>query len=238
MSKQTGSTTKIWLILSALVLVVLAIVIIIVVYFYLAKSITPVASIDKSNQQLAINGLDKLTVKPAADADSYDRKEFGSSWASWRSCNTRQKILGRDVKEAKIDSDGCTVISGKLPDPYTGRTIELVNKSAVSRKVQIDHVVALANAWQTGASQWDDTKREQLANDDLELIAVSSNANQEKSDADAAGWLPSNRGFRCAYVARQIAVKLKYALWVTSAEKTAMTRVLNSCPNQLLPITQ
>lgn len=238
MSKQTASTTKIWLILSTLVLVVLATVIIIVVYFYLAKSITPVASIDKSNQQLAINGLDKLTVKPAADADSYDRKEFGGSWDSWRSCNTRQKILGRDVKEAKIDSDGCTVIGGKLPDPYTGRTIELVNKSAVSRKVQIDHVVALANAWQTGASQWGDDKREQLANDDLELIAVSSNANQEKSDADVAGWLPSNRGFRCAYVARQIAVKLKYALWVTSAEKTAMTRVLNSCPNQLLPIAQ
>jgi hypothetical protein len=66
-------------------------------------------------------------------------------------------------------------------------------------------------------------------------MAVSGAANQEKGDGDAATWLPSNKPFRCAYVSRQIAVKLKYSLWVTAAEKSAMEDVLRTCPDQRLP---
>jgi hypothetical protein len=101
--------------------------------------------------------------------------------------------------------------------------------------VQIDHVVALSNAWQTGAGLLTPEIRQQLANDPLELLAVDGAANQQKSDGDAATWLPSNKAFRCQYVARQVAVKAKYQLWVTSAEKDAITRVLATCPGQPLP---
>jgi len=96
-------------------------------------------------------------------------------------------------------------------------------------------VVALSNAWQTGAQQLTRQKRIELANDPLELLAVDGPTNQAKGDGDAATWLPPNKAFRCQYVARQIAVKVKYTLWVTSAEKQAMQRVLSDCANQRVP---
>jgi hypothetical protein len=105
-----------------------------------------------------------------------------------------------------------------------------------SSKVQIDHVVALSDAWQKGAQQLTSEQRYQLANDPLELLAVDGQANTQKSDGDAATWLPPNKPYRCAYVARQVAVKQKYQLWITAAEHDAMQRVLSSCPSQLLPV--
>ncbi len=101
--------------------------------------------------------------------------------------------------------------------------------------VQIDHVVALSDAWQKGAQRISQSQREALANDPLNLLAADGPANQQKSDADAASWLPANKSYRCIYVARQIAVKATYKLWITAAEKDAMTRVLNTCPDQTLP---
>jgi hypothetical protein len=101
--------------------------------------------------------------------------------------------------------------------------------------VQIDHVVALSNAWQTGAQQLDTVARERFANDPLNLMATEGAVNQSKGDGDAATWLPPARGFRCAYVARQVAVKVKYRLWVTTAERDAIARVLSACPGQELP---
>jgi hypothetical protein len=102
--------------------------------------------------------------------------------------------------------------------------------------VQIDHVVALSDAWQKGAQAIEFSDRVVFANDPLNLLAVDGPANQKKGDSDAASWLPSNRQFRCQYVARQIAVKQKYSLWVTEAEKAAMKRVLNGCGEQRLPV--
>ena len=205
-----------------------------------AQSDTPAATTastttDTGNPELAINKLNELPVRDKETGDDYERSNFSSGWSSWKDCNVRQKILNRDVKNVKVAANGCTVVGGQLVDPYSGQTIDLTSKSAVSRKVQIDHVVALSNAWQTGARYLSATERKQLANDDLELIAVCSSANQDKSDGDASEWLPENKAFRCPYVARQIAVKLKYHLWVTAAEKSAMTSILNSCPNQTLP---
>lgn len=241
MSKHKSKNSHIF---GTIISVFLLVVIAAIIYYYrqpiltslgLAKS--PAATkIDANNENLAINALAKLAVKPAQSGDDYERQLFGSSWADWRDCNTRQKILNRDIENSRLDVDGCTVIGGQLTDPYTGKKISLNSKSAVSKKVQIDHVVALANAWQTGAKTWDTTKRKQLANDDLELIAVSSSANQAKSDSDASQWLPDSRQFRCQYIARQIAVKIKYQLWITRAERDAMTKVLSTCPNQPLPV--
>ena len=96
-------------------------------------------------------------------------------------------------------------------------------------------MVALSDAWQKGAQKLSQTKRTELANDPYNLLAVQGKANQKKSDGDAATWLPSNKSFRCEYVARQIGVKHKYSLWITQAEKEAISKVLSSCPTQTVP---
>jgi Protein of unknown function (DUF1524) len=127
------------------------------------------------------------------------------------------------------------VLTGTLHDPYSGMTIEFRRGKKTSDDVQIDHVVALSNAWQTGAQQLSLAERELLGNDPLNLLAVSSATNIAKGDADAATWLPPARSYRCAYVARQVAVKATYRLWVTPAERDAIARVLTSCPGQPLP---
>ena len=147
----------------------------------------------------------------------------------------RDKILARDLTNVKSKNDTCEVASGVLRDPYTGKTINFMRGAETSSAIQIDHVVAIGNAWQTGAQQISQAEREQMYNDPLELLAVDGPANQQKSDGDAATWLPPNKSFRCEYIARQIAVKQKYSLWVTSAERDAMTRILASCPDERLP---
>lgn len=190
-------------------------------------------------QNTAVSGkaaevLNSLAVKGRASKTGYARTQFGDGWATTAGCDTRNIILNRDLKEVSVN-DKCQVTRGILDDPYTGKTINFARGGGTSADVQIDHVVALGDAWQKGAQQLSGKEREQLANDPLELLAVDGPANQQKSDGDAATWLPSNKPFRCQYVARQIAVKQKYKLWVTSAEKDAMNRVLSQCPGQALP---
>lgn len=187
----------------------------------------------KNEAKFAREVLQKLPQKGRAPKTNYSRKQFGDGWADWRNCDTRQKILARDLTEIQFAANGCTVLSGVLFDPYTGEKILFSRENPSA--VQIDHVVALSNAWQTGAQNLSPEKRAQLANDDLELIAVDGKANQQKSDGDAATWLPKNKAFRCQYVARQLAVKEKYSLWLTPAEFAAIERVLSSCPGQRLP---
>lgn len=196
-------------------------------------------SVDRSDSTLAINALDQLLVKGRAAKTGYSRENFGPSWkdVDLNGCDTRNDILNRDLTDKLHRKTGntCVVERGKLIDPYTGKVIDFVRGHDTSAQVQIDHVVALANAWQTGAQNISQAERESLANDPLNLIAVDGVANQEKAAGDAATWLPPNRAFRCHYVARQVAVKTKYHLWVTSPEKEAMKNVLASCPNQKLP---
>lgn len=182
----------------------------------------------------AASALSELPVKGRAPKTNYSRDQFGGGWDTKQGCDTRNAILHRDLANVVVDME-CKVISGTLNDPYTGKIIEFRRGEFSSDDVQIDHVVALSNAWQTGAQQLTPERREVFANDPLELLAVDGSANQQKSDGDAATWLPPNKPFRCQYIARQIAVKKKYALWVTGAEKDAMVRVLHTCPGQPLP---
>lgn len=180
------------------------------------------------------DALGQLAVKGRAAKTGYARTQFGQGWQTVGLCDTRNMILQRDLKDVAVDDD-CHVTSGTLIDPYGGKTIRFIRGEQTSQEVQIDHVVALSNAWQTGAQQLTQLEREALANDPLELLAVDGGLNQEKSDGDAATWLPPNKAFRCQYVARQVGVKVKYRLWVTPAEKDAMVRVLSACPDQQLP---
>lgn len=181
-----------------------------------------------------VSTLETLEVKGRAPKTNYSREQFGGDWNTVNGCDTRNVILARDLTEVVIN-DRCQVVSGVLNDPYTGEVIRFQRGSDTSDDVQIDHVVALSDAWQKGAQLLSGERRVALANDPLELLAVKGSANQQKSDSDAASWLPSNKAFRCQYVSRQVAVKKKYELWVTAAEKEAILRVLGACPGQALP---
>ena len=191
----------------------------------------------------ALAALLKLPTKGRAPKTGYSRNQFGKAWDDnntdlWghNGCPTREDILKRDLTNVVFKSGHCKVASGLLPDPYTGNTITFTRGATTSSAVQIDHVVPLGNAWVTGAQQLPAQQRLNLANDPLELLAVDGPANQQKSDGDAATWLPANKSFRCRYVAIQVAVKTKYNLWVTLPEKAAIARVLATCPTQPLPV--
>jgi hypothetical protein len=177
--------------------------------------------------------LDGLRVAGRGPKTGYSREAFGSPWldVDRNGCDTRNDILTRDLRERVYRSArSCAVATGILDDPYTARTITFVRGGP--SEVDIDHVVALGNAWVTGAARFTERQRVLFANDPLNLLAVDAGANRQKGDADAATWLPSNRSFRCAYVARQIAVKDAYGLAVTPPERDAMIRVLDRCPGQ------
>ncbi|WP_373682221.1 MULTISPECIES: HNH endonuclease family protein [Streptomyces] len=183
----------------------------------------------------ALAAVDSLTVKGRAPKTGYSRERFGSAWADTDSnrCGTRDDILKRDLKEVKFGDGKCKVVSGLLsPDPYGSKDVTFTRGRSL---VDIDHIVALSDAWQKGAKYWDPSKRIALANDSLNLRAVGASANRSKGDGDTATWLPPNMAYRCTYVAAQVAVKKKYELWVTASEKAAMKKVLSGCPGQKLP---
>ena len=185
----------------------------------------------------AIEVLGKIAVKGRAPKTGYERKQFSDGWGNTIGCNVRNYILKRDLTGVITQSaTDCTVVQGTLQDPYTNKTVMFVKGPDTSDDVQIDHVIALSNAWQTGAQGLSSGDRMRVANDPLNLLAVDGPANQKKGDGDAATWLPPNKDFRCRYVARQIAVKRKYNLWVTQPERDAMDRVLGACPGQVLPV--
>jgi hypothetical protein len=167
----------------------------------------------------------------------YRRDQFGQAWADVdrNGCDTRDDVLRRDLIDIALrpGTHDCVVVSGTRLDPYTGQDLHYVRGGGVG--VDIDHVVALGDAWATGAQYWPVAERIALANDPANLLAVDASANRQKGDADAASWLPPQKSYRCAYVARQVAVKAKYGLWVTAAERDAIARVLSGCPGQPAP---
>ena len=177
-----------------------------------------------------------VAVKGRAPKTGYSRAQFGPAWedVNANGCDTRNDILKRDLSEKEF-KDSCIILSGVLADPYSGESINFLRGVATSSLVQIDHVVALSNAWQTGAFKLSIEKRTAFANDPLNLLAVKGALNSQKSDGDAATWLPPRKSYRCAYVARQVAVKAKYGLWLTPPEKAAIEKIILTCPKQLVP---
>ena len=186
----------------------------------------------------ALAALDQLTVRGRAATTGYTRSQFGPAWTDVdrNGCDTRDDILRRDLTalSTRPGTSGCVITAGTLADPYTGTTLIYVRGSR--NAVDIDHVVALRNAWVSGAQSWPFAKRLAFANDPLNLLAVDGPLNEQKGDGDAATWLPPLKSYRCKYVARQIAVKIRYGLWVTPPEKSAMKSILAKCPKEILPI--
>lgn len=193
---------------------------------YSAESVTE----ENVEVPLASEILEKLEVKGRAPKTGYSRNEFYDGWPTVEGCNLRQRILKREFGDSAV-LDGCNVVAGEFDEPYTGEHRVFTKREEIS-KIQIDHVVALSDAWQKGAQNKDYETRNKIATDSLNLLAVDGSANEKKSDGDAATWLPSNKKFRCQYVARQVSVKYKYGLWVTEAEKEVISRLLANCPKE------
>jgi hypothetical protein len=201
-----------------------------------------VAGISPAQADSVVSGLSIIeaqVTKGRAAKTGYTRAQFGQTWADVdrNGCDTRNDILKRDLtgEVFKEKTRECVVLSGTLVDPFSGETIYFVRGNMSSMEVQIDHVVAMSNAWQTGAFKLSVKERTAFANDPMNLLAVKGRLNSQKGDGDAATWLPPLKSFRCDYVARQIAVKIKYKLWFTAPEKEAMIRILKSCPEKALP---
>ena len=206
----------------------------------LADRYTPWAAPAAAPTGTAADTLGTLPVKGRAPKTGYARDEFGPSWSDVdrNGCDQRNDVLARDMtgETFKPGTHDCVVLTGTLADPYTATTIAFTRGQGTSEAVQIDHVVALSDAWQKGAQQLDADTRKRLGNDPLNLLAVDGPTNNRKGDGDAATWLPPNRAYRCDYVARQVAVKAKYGLWVTRAEHDAISGILAGCPGQPIPV--
>lgn len=192
-------------------------------------------------------GLDATnTIKTAkARPGGYNRERYFGGWASngCGSATTRDTILARDLKDA-VKNPRCQVTSGTLSDPYTGRTIRFRRGRNTSSAVQIDHVVALLDAWESGARDWDQTKRVEYANSPDVLLASDGPANMAKgSGLDVNGtalyrpqdsgapdvWMPDNKAYRCDYMAKRATIKSKWGLTMTPREKQQTVSVLSQC---------
>jgi hypothetical protein len=168
--------------------------------------------------------LGQLTEAKAGSMRGYSRDRFPHWRDTGKNCDVRDTVLERDGKDVRLS--GCNVVAGKWYSQYDKRT--LTDPS----DVDIDHMVPLAEAWRSGANQWDDQRRGDFANDLTrpQLIAVSASSNRAKGDQDPSKWTPSNRAFWCTYAQDWIAVKAFWRLTVTAAEKAALSDMLGTCP--------
>ena len=206
--------------------------------------LTSAPAAQANETELASDVLDTLTVEPQTD----DYNAADDRLDDWAQANdnpgdystTRDTILARDMTDVTYN-DKHQVATGTLHDPYTGTTINFKRGQTTSNAVQIDHVVAFGEAWESGLGDDDEQTIERYYNDPYVLLAVDGPSNNGKQDSDAAEWLPSKVDadgkdtYDCYYVARQIGIKDKYDLSVDKAEKNAMSDVLATCPAQTIP---
>jgi hypothetical protein len=187
---------------------------------------------------LAIEALGGLAVKERVSRDGYARSNFSSGWGMVDGCDMRNRILQRDLADVVMDDDDCTVLAGVLEkDMFSGKRIEFERGPDTSGDIHIEHIVAVSDAWQKGAQELSYDERYAFFNDPLNLIAIDGPTNMEKGDKDASDWMP-RPAYRCRYVARQIAIKKRYDLWLDYSEHRAMKQKLQTCPMQVLPIQE
>lgn len=153
----------------------------------------------------------------------YSRDRFSHWRKTGTNCDVRDTVLERDGKD--LTKTGCNITGGTWLSVYDGLSL------TDPLKVDVDHMVPLANAWRSGADSWTDEKRSDFAND-LErpqLRAVSASSNRSKGDQDPSQWKPPAQEFWCQYAQEWISVKAYWNLTVTSAEKDALTAMLGTC---------
>lgn len=203
---------------------------------------SPARGIDSASQARA--DLQRLTVVDRRPyVPGYQRScspgdacSFGPAWTDdqdavdgHNSCSTRDDVLAAQLRDVQLRTGSrCVVVAGTLDDPYTGATITFSKSHAYL--VPLDHVVALALAWDLGAARWSQARREEFANDPtIELLAVDERSNEQKADSGPADFMPADRSYWCAFDQRVVTILTRYRLKVTAADKTAMSRVLARC---------
>lgn len=215
----------------------------------LEEMLASVTSATNTSQQTTVDvaatvaALNQLKVAPKSRSSEYtNRREilFGEAWEDKNTipsigrngCDTRNDILDRDLTNKtykKMSKCARGVATGTLNDPYTGKVIQYKQGPKTSLLVQVDHVVALGNVWESGGFNLTQSQRIDIANDPINLYATDGPTNGGKSNSTADQWLPPVKSFQCTYVAAQVNVKQKYRLSVTSAEKSTMRSVLSRC---------
>jgi hypothetical protein len=178
---------------------------------------------DLPSKAVAQSELDGLTVRAESASAPYDRDLF-PHWITVDGCTTRETVLRRDGDDVVVGSD-CYPTSGSWYSEYDGET------RTAPADISIDHVVALAEAWYSGASGWTTARRQDFANDltGPQLIAVTAEVNSSKSDKDPAEWVPPLASKRCAYAKMWIHTKARWDLTVDAAEKSALQPLLDTC---------
>ncbi len=178
----------------------------------------------------ALAALDRIDVATSL-AGGYDRDRFGSGWATTNGCDTRNRVLNRDLINIshRAGTSGCIVETGTLQDPYTGKTINFVRGVGTSNAVQIDHVVAVASAWRLGANAWTDAERRAFYNDLDNLLAVDGPTNSSKGDSTLGEWQPPNSAAHCAYAITYIEVTYEYDLALTYGDVAYARELLPTC---------
>ncbi|MBY8849903.1 HNH endonuclease family protein [Saccharothrix longispora] len=179
----------------------------------------PAAPGDDPAAQLAA-----LTVAPEGKMTGYSRDRFPHWSSQGDSCDTREVVLQRQGTDVQTDS-ACKATSGTWTSAYDGVVVEDAGK------LDIDHTVALAEAWRSGADKWTDEERGKFANDlgGLQLIAVTASSNRSKGDQDAAKWKPPAESYWCTYARAVVSVKTLYSLTVDEAERDALATMLKTC---------
>ncbi|MFJ7154500.1 HNH endonuclease family protein [Streptomyces sp. NPDC101118] len=165
-----------------------------------------------------------VTPKAEGSSSGYSRDLFPHWSTVSGTCNTRETVLKRDGVNVVTDAN-CAATSGSWYSAYDGATWH------AGSDLDIDHVVALSEAWRSGANSWTTSKRQQFANDLTrpQLIAVTDNVNQAKGDLDPADWMPPLSSYRCTYARMWVHVKQYWGLTIDSDEKTALTNALSGC---------
>ena len=207
-----------------------------------APAATATSSQERDTSVHALTSLETVTVRPRTKVSGYDRScspghlcVFGPAWSDdttaaggHNGCDTRNDVLAGQLQDVDKGTSRCVVQAGVLDDPYSGARIAF--KKAQADKVEINHVVPLAYAWDMGASAWTLETRMAFANDEaLNLLAVAKAANTSKSDSGPASWTPANVSYRCQYAIRWVDVVTTYGLAVTDSDRSALGSTLGSC---------
>lgn len=179
-----------------------------------------------------ITALNSLVVQPEVRT-GYVRSKFKHWDSVGNNCDSRKAvIIFEAIKKPTVDKS-CKITGGEWYSPYDNITV------TDASKLDVDHMVPLAEAWDSGASSWDALKREKYANDQtdsIHLIAVTAASNRSKSDQDPAEWLPTNKSYVCTYVTNWIAIKVRWGLNVDQKEKDALTNTLKTCKVQKIVV--
>ncbi|MFJ9461621.1 HNH endonuclease family protein [Kitasatospora sp. NPDC101447] len=202
-----------------------------------AAAATPAKDGHRSpGQVLTIRLREAIDALPVADEnrEDYERTKF-RHWidADKNGCNTRKEVILAEAVDAPEVGPGCALTGGTWFSPYDSLTV------TDSAALDVDHMVPLAEAWDSGAYGWTPKEREAYANDlgdERSLIAVSARSNRSKADKDPADWMPPARNYTCTYLTNWTTVKTRWSLTVDQREADTLHQIAADCPDETITV--